>query len=180
MNIDGWFDYADFYDEIAEHFDEGVFVELGVWKGKSIKYLAEKVKGKNIKVYGVDNFEGSPSLSDEEIGAHQLDEDILNNSLYATYLKNTEGLGIETIKSSTNEANLHFTDESIDFLFIDADHHYEAVKKDIELWYPKVKTGGIISGHDYAPGIGCGVIEAVNEAFFDVGKLRNIWYYIKK
>ena len=37
---------------------------------------------------------------------------------------------------------------SLDFIFIDADHTYESVKKDIELWTPKVKHEGIILGHD--------------------------------
>jgi len=36
-----------------------------------------------------------------------------------------------------------------DFVFIDADHTYESVKKDILAWYPKVKKGGIIAGHNY-------------------------------
>jgi hypothetical protein len=37
-------------------------------------------------------------------------------------------------------------------VYIDAQHHYDAVKQDIHLWYPKVKGGGVISGHDYLDG----------------------------
>ena len=39
--------------------------------------------------------------------------------------------------------------ESFDFVFIDANHNYADVKNDIELWLPKVRPGGLISGHDY-------------------------------
>lgn len=39
--------------------------------------------------------------------------------------------------------------ESLDFVYIDGDHSYEAVKKDLEAWYPKVKSGGMFCGHDY-------------------------------
>jgi hypothetical protein len=42
------------------------------------------------------------------------------------------------------------TNETLDFVFIDAEHSYEACKADIIAWYPKVRPGGFIGGHDYA------------------------------
>jgi hypothetical protein len=39
----------------------------------------------------------------------------------------------------------------LDFIYVDANHTYQAVKDDIKLWYPKVKSGGIVMGHDYLP-----------------------------
>jgi len=42
-----------------------------------------------------------------------------------------------------------YTDNSIDFIYIDASHDYENVKNDLIHWYPKVKIGGVIAGHDY-------------------------------
>lgn len=40
----------------------------------------------------------------------------------------------------------------LDFVYIDANHRYEAIKEDISLWWPKVKTFGILAGHDYLNG----------------------------
>ena len=40
-------------------------------------------------------------------------------------------------------------DGSLDYVFIDAAHDYDAVKLDIATWTPKVRTGGVIAGHDY-------------------------------
>ena len=37
-NIQGWFDYEDFYEFIVNDFDKGVFVEIGTWKGRSTKF----------------------------------------------------------------------------------------------------------------------------------------------
>jgi predicted O-methyltransferase YrrM len=57
-----------------------------------------------------------------------------------------------------------FHDNELDFVFLDADHLYESVKQDIAVWYPKVRSGGIIGGDDYAtkwPGVS----QAVNEFF---------------
>ena len=39
----------------------------------------------------------------------------------------------------------------IDFLFIDGDHSYDAVKSDWTIWYPKIVEGGIIALHDSRP-----------------------------
>lgn len=57
-----------------------------------------------------------------------------------------------------------FEDGWFDYVYIDSDHTYEAVKKDIELWWPKVKEGGILAGHDYNTFNKLyGVVTAVNE-----------------
>lgn len=41
------------------------------------------------------------------------------------------------------------SDNTLDFVYIDANHHYKECLADIEAWYPKVRSGGVISGHDY-------------------------------
>jgi predicted O-methyltransferase YrrM len=50
---------------------------------------------------------------------------------------------------TSEEASKLFLEHSIDVVYIDGDHRYEFVKKDIELWLPKIKRNGIICGHDY-------------------------------
>jgi hypothetical protein len=52
------------------------------------------------------------------------------------------------------EIALQIKDKSLDFIFIDAAHNYESVKKDILAWTPKIKDNGIITGHDFEfPGV---------------------------
>ena len=43
----------------------------------------------------------------------------------------------------------HFADESLDFAFIDGNHLYESVRDDIIAWWPKIRPGGLLTGHDY-------------------------------
>ena len=71
---------------------------------------------------------------------------------------------IEKRKSDSVSAANEFEDGSFDFIYIDANHTYEAVKADVEAWLPKVRMAGIISGHDYQKAWS-GVIQAVNEKF---------------
>lgn len=53
------------------------------------------------------------------------------------------------IRADSKSACELFPDESLDFVYIDANHAYDFVVQDIELWYPKVKKGGYFMGHDY-------------------------------
>lgn len=56
---------------------------------------------------------------------------------------------VKILEMSSKEAAEQVPDESLDFVFIDADHSLKAVTEDLNLWWPKVKTGGIFSGHDW-------------------------------
>lgn len=74
---------------------------------------------------------------------------------------------------STDIVN-QFPEEYFDWIYIDTDHSYQVTKKEIELWFSKIKPGGIIAGHDYILGnwngfIRYGVIEAVHEFCINYG-----------
>jgi predicted O-methyltransferase YrrM len=55
----------------------------------------------------------------------------------------------EIWRMESGEAAARVPDGSLDFVYIDANHSYEAVKRDLRLWYPKVRGDGLMSGHDY-------------------------------
>jgi len=71
------------------------------------------------------------------------------------------------IKRNFSEVSLkEFDDDYFDWVYIDAGHYYESVKKDLELCYLKVKPGGFITGDDYDSehkSWGAGLIKAVDE-----------------
>jgi tetratricopeptide (TPR) repeat protein len=76
---------------------------------------------------------------------------------------------------TSREAADLLPDQNLDFAYIDADHSYRGVSEDIRLWYPKVKPGGVLAGHDYCTDgqywLGdFGVQHAVNE-FVEASKL---------
>jgi hypothetical protein len=72
----------------------------------------------------------------------------------------------KVLRGDSSEIAKTVDNEFLDLVFIDASHAYSDVRKDLESWYPKVRTGGIIAGHDYYsrwPG----VVKAVDEFFKD-------------
>jgi predicted O-methyltransferase YrrM len=56
---------------------------------------------------------------------------------------------VSLLRMESGDACQLFPNESLDVVFIDADHRYDPVMRDMELWYPKIKPGGVLSGHDY-------------------------------
>lgn len=175
--LDGFFSFQPFYEKIINQLNGGVFVELGVWKGRSIMYMAERAKelNKDVKLYGVDIF----FVADQQKHCASL-----GTNFYDEVVKNIEIMKdcITLYQMDSHDAYTKFEDDSIDFLFIDAHHTYEDVKIDLELWYPKVKTGGIISGHDYI-WIGAVVKKAVVEFFGEENVIveeGDSWSVIKK
>jgi hypothetical protein len=161
-SIDGWFDFETVYSNMVKHFKDGShFVEIGAWLGKSTSYMAVEIinSGKNIKFDVIDTWEGS----NEEIHKEKIEE--LNDNLYDCFLKNMKPIinKINPIKSKSIEASKLYEDNSLDFVFIDASHEYEDVIEDIKCWYPKIKTNGILGGHDYY--VCPGVKKSVDEFF---------------
>jgi hypothetical protein len=69
----------------------------------------------------------------------------------------------QILRMNSQEAAGRFADHSVDWVFIDANHDYAFVMEDMTLWYPKVKRGGLFSGHDYKRGYG--VVDAVDDFF---------------
>lgn len=79
------------------------------------------------------------------------------------------------------EAAKLIPDNSLDWVFIDANHEYEYIKENLEIWFKKVKDKGLVSGHDYG-NKWKGIKRAVNE-FVPKDKLKIspncVWSFIK-
>ena len=97
----------------------------------------------------------------------------------------------KVLKCSSIEASQLFKPCMFDFIYIDANHKYEFIKQDINLWWPKLKRGGLIAGHDYLDGIlpqgNFGVKKAVDQ-FVEQNQLKlyitksdqfPTWYVVK-
>jgi predicted O-methyltransferase YrrM len=119
-------------------------VEVGSWKGMTTSVLAKSAKDFNGNVYAIDHWKGQQNSPHHISQTKALD-------ILTVFRDNMQILGLDNVHpfvSSSLQAVELFKDDSIDLIFIDADHIYEFVKKDIQSWYSKVKKGGILCGHD--------------------------------
>ena len=135
-------------------------VELGVFDGKNLFYLAKKFP--NTQFIGIDLWQYFPTNRVIRLPLNSQEEwDTLYNSLLK---KSAELNNLKLIRGHSSKDSRTFKDGSVDFVFIDANHDYQFVKDDILAWLPKISKNGLIGGHDYSLGW-LGVIKAVTEIF---------------
>lgn len=137
-------------------------VEIGVFKAQYTKSLLESWSG---TMYMVDPWR---PLGEEYIDASNHKN---HQTAYAEAMDNIRGyedrafmlrgLGEELVKL--------FADDSLDFVYIDGNHAYDYVKQDMELWWPKLRKGGLFAGHDYLG------TEWGQENLMENGKDKHIW-----
>jgi beta-1,4-mannosyl-glycoprotein beta-1,4-N-acetylglucosaminyltransferase len=148
------------YRQMVERMpDNGTLVELGTWKGRSLAYVADLVKSKNLRVLAVDTFGGTPGDPFHESVKWENIRQIFDTNIRLMGLENH----VDTLQGMTVEMAKSVPDGSVDLVFVDADHSYEAVRDDIAAWRPKLTPKGEMCGHDYVEH--CGVPRAVQEAF---------------
>jgi hypothetical protein len=151
QNIQGWFTFPNFYSSLVDQAKDGYhFVEVGAWKGKSSAYLAVEIANSNkqIQFDCVDTWEGDISISSSY--SEPLLE--IKDGLYNHFLQNIEPVKkyINPIRMTSKKASTTYQDGSLNCVFIDGDHNYDSILLDIKSWLPKIKQGGLLSGHDYA------------------------------
>ena len=166
-----WFAYKHIYDKIYEEIPEnGTFVEVGCLYGDSTVYFANKIKkgNKHINFYCIDLW----TIIDNT--ENYLKEYVFNdtNDIYNDFLQHLEEEHVKNyvtiLRGNSNLMYANFENDSIDAIMLDADHSYEGLKSDIELYLPKVKINGKIYGDDYGHPDFTGIQQAVTELLHDV------------
>ncbi len=151
-------------------------VEIGVERGNSAFHFLSNC---NIELlYLIDPYE---SYIDSDTN-HVCDEfcQKQNKETCLNLLKNFTNFKL--IEKKSDDAVNQFDDNSLDFIFIDGLHSYEQCLKDIKNYYPKLKQGGLFSGHDFSYAIGCNkaVLEFSNIQNKNVLTCKNdVWYWFK-
>lgn len=130
--------------------------EIGVWEGEFARTICAET---HAFLYAVDPWEIQEGYIEAKNDAARMAE---------AYRKASEALRPfphQMMKSTSVEAARQMADRSLDFAYIDGNHLREHVIADLKAWAPKVKTGGVLAGHDYrlkSPKPFIQVVEAVN------------------
>ena len=139
---------------IKERFNDKLIVgvEIGVQRGQNSEYILKRLNIK--KLFLVDiwgDYEGCDRYYADK-----------NFNCVKNKFKNNKK--VEIIKAfSVNAVNL-IDDNSLDFVYVDGNHKYEYAYQDISLWYPKIKKGGVLGGHDVCH---LDVLKAVKDFCFE-------------
>lgn len=143
----------------------GVGAEIGVERGVFSKTICQQ--NPDTKLFLIDPWKAYHGYRDH----------VTQSKLDAFYEETAVRMApffTKTIRKFSVDAMLDFEDESLDFVFIDANHDYEHCMEDIKGWYKKVKKGGIVSGHDYIKRKGQDHLYGVKQAVNDFCNENNI------
>ena len=167
--------------------DKPLIYEIGSWTGRSTSILGEFAKVHQGKVVTIDNFQGTGSHLNEFTKERDIQKILVNNM-------NILGLQSFIHIERANSDDVLINYGSIDFMFIDGDHRYTQVKKDLDYWWPRIKRNGLFCGHDcegpeyderyieedYENNRHNGVCKAVFDKFKEVNVEDSImWWVIK-
>lgn len=126
-------------------------IEVGTWKGRSALTIANTIINLNLNIkttiYCIDQvWKGGTEYYPDNINIYKIFQ---NNIRKFNELFNiNEQIKIEPIIKSSEKAISLFENNSIDIIFLDGDHRYKGFKNDISGYYQKLKSGGLLCGHD--------------------------------
>ncbi len=143
--IQGWMAWEELAYLATKAKAANTVVELGSWKGRSTKAMAMTCKG---KIYAVDSWKGSTNGDATGVEADERGRETIKGEFFdnvATEHRNVIPIDCEHAFAGTALKHLA---GSVDYQFIDGDHAYEHVKRDIKTALTLAAPGGIISGHD--------------------------------
>lgn len=155
-------------EELAMFFRRQGFktgAEIGVLLGNYARYFVEHLEG---AIHLIDSWKHySEEMYSDGANYSQADQDIN----YKKVCERFSGKNVKIIRKTSAEAMFDFADESLDFVYIDANHAYPFVVQDIFGWWPKIRKGGILSGHDHSyEGVWCAICD-----FIEARKIPK-WY----
>lgn len=147
--------------------------EIGCWQGRSATATVGGLRNGSSLIL-VDNFTGPTTREMPNAAAckRRILEEIERMRAWAP------GVDVELLVGFSADVAPQVADASLDVLFVDGDHKYEAVVADIESWRPKMRTGALMCGHDFTNK--CGVEPAVRELLPQFGQVpdTSLWYAV--
>ena len=124
--------------------------EIGVREGTYSEQLCKAMPG--LDLICVDIWEIYPGHQNKKVAAE----------MYTEAQGRLEPYNARLIKQTSLDAVKYVENGSLDFVYIDAAHRFDNIMTDVIAWSSKVRSGGIVSGHDYYRGRNNGVVPAID------------------
>jgi len=159
-------DRYDLIESLPKTFARGL--EIGVWQGAFTSHL---VANTSMHITGLDPWCETSSHADIDYDAEDYNPFAFGDDGYlsheARYMASIQAMSRFPLQRwsllrSFSHRVAPFFENNFDFVYIDGNHDYESVARDMKDWFPKLKSGGILCGHDYNE-TNPGTKKAVNE-----------------
>jgi hypothetical protein len=156
-------------------------VELGVMTGGFSKYLLQNTY---LSMYLIDPWVFIKDYDDTSNAENDVQE--LRLQMTKDALVNYKSR-YEIIREFSSDAVKLFGDKFFDFIYIDANHDYKHCTEDLNLWFPKIKDGGLMAGHDFLDsgfnfGVRSAVLDFLEDKPYELYNTLEDWpsfYFIK-
>jgi len=194
--VPGWFHSHKLYEWVVDRCDnDSTLVECGCYFGESTVYMSKLLEEKNAiaKFHSFDILDSYFMLDEDDQWYEDPSKDEEHAIVTHFYGNNMELIvrhylskyGVEDRVKLVREDSIHaadrFEEGSVDFVYLDTEHSYTRVSREIKVWQPKIKPGGIIGGDDMHrdDGEDGGVKRAVQEAFNGDYVTDGITWYVQ-
>jgi len=158
--VPGYFQGAAAYNEAINRYNNGVFLELGAYLGLSTCYMShllqaapeKQVQFDVIDIWGSVEESFKPWVRpDEYTYMKSHGEDAKATFEYDMKISGSDKRIHNVTQGSSMDPNLvnRYEDESISFLYLDTSHQFDFTVIELEMWYPKIKVGGMLCGDDF-------------------------------
>ena len=149
----------------------GEGAEIGVKHAQFSEYLLANWKGRIL--HSIDAWREFPQ--DDYVDVANLPQDD-QERIFQNACKRLSPFGTRSnvIRDLSVDAATRFKDGQLDFVYLDAAHDYQSVCDDLRAWHPKIRTGGILCGHDFEEGNLNGTVFGVKPAVLEFASRRNL------
>ncbi|WP_420404568.1 class I SAM-dependent methyltransferase [Nisaea sp.] len=139
--------------------------EIGVASGEFSRRILEGCKPRRLRMIDAWAHQDVAHLKPDSNNPEQAVQDSRHAQVLQDFAPEIASGRVVVERAFSHVAAERIADGSLDVVYIDADHSYDAVMRDLACYAPKVAPGGLVMGHDYTlhPRVEFGVVRAVND-----------------
>lgn len=187
VDCQGWGSYHPYLSEAIEALKPRLIIEIGVWKGASVIFMAEQLRRLSLDavIIAIDTWRGSAEhwISNRWFGSLKIQGGICR--IQETFMTNIKARGLTdyVLPLPLDSVNAFQVCKKLaiqaELIHIDAGHDYDSVSTDLRLWWTLLQDQGVMICDDYSvddsgtPTAWAGVAEAVNEHVASTGNATN-------
>ena len=167
-----------------------VCAEIGVFRGQFSQQIIERARPRVLHLIDPWKYQPGPDYSASwyggDIGRDQNFMDAVHESVRQRLAPQILAGMVKIHRKPSVEAASEFPENYFDWIYVDGDHHYEAVLQDLRAFYPKVQAGGYVAGDDYGSGgwwdggVKKAVEELVAAGMYEAVLIKNGQFILRK